>query len=206
VAEHPSDFVRDQYVMKVAGPTQVKEAQLREHLARLLRGERSSAAAPRRASASPDAAPPRRQHLVGPEIEALRLAVHRPDEVAERLEGVLFADEVNLAAYDALCAAETLDDAIERARPEPAGLLQRLAVEEAEADPDDVVRLLVANAAQRRLSILQAEARAADDPTEYGPTIAWLKVTTEQLWDDATSLGASEQLVAWLVQFGEGGG
>ena len=43
----------------------------------------------------------------------------------------------------------------------------------------------------------------ADDPTDYAATIAWLKVTTEQLWDDATSVGASEQLVAWLVQFGE---
>jgi len=206
VAEHPSDFVRDQYVMKVAGPTQVKEAQLREHLARLLRGERPAASAARRTASAPETGPARRQRLVGPEIEALRLAVHRPDEVADRLEGVLFADEVNLAAFEALCSAETLDEAIDRARPEAAALLQRLAVEDAEADVDDVMRLLVFNAAQRRLSILQAEARTADDPTEYGATIAWLKVTSEQLWDDATSLGASEQLVAWLVQFGEGGG
>ena len=195
IAEHPNDFVRDQYLMKVAGPTKQKEEQLREHLTRLLKGDRRASLAP--------TTPSTRSALVGPEVEALRLAVHRPDEVASRLEGVLFADEVHLAAFDALCASSTLDDAIERARPEAAALLQRLAVEEAEADPDDVVRLLVANAAQRRLSLLQAEARAADDPTEYSPTIAWLKVTSEQLWDDATSVGASEQLVAWLVQFGE---
>lgn len=204
IAEHPSDFVRDQYVMKVAGPTQVKEEQLREHLARHLRGERGAPAGRRPA---PQAEAPRpRRTLAGPEVEALRLAVHRPDDVADRLEGVLFADEVHLAAFTALCEAATLDEAIDRARPEAAALLQRLAVEEAEADPDDVLRLLVANAAQRRLAILHAEARAADDPTEYGPTIAWLKVTTEQLWDDATSFGAAEQLVAWLVQFGEEGG
>ncbi|HUP87233.1 MAG TPA: DNA primase [Acidimicrobiales bacterium] len=196
IAEHPNDFVRDQYVMKVAGPTKQKEEQLRAHLTRLLKGDHRATLIARTTSAP-------RSSLVGPEIEALRLAVHQPDVVADRLEGVLFADEVNLAAFDALCAASTLDDAIERARPEAAALLQRLAVEEAEADAHDVVRLLVANAAQRRLSLLQAEARAADDPTEYSPTIAWLKVTTEQLWDDATSVGASEQLVAWLVQFGE---
>ena len=194
IAEHPNDFVRDQYVMKVAGPTKQKEEQLREHLTRLLKGDRRSSLV---VTSTP------RTALVGPEVEALRLAVHRPDAVADRLEGVLFADEVNLAAFDALCAAATLDEAIERARPEAAALLQRLAVEEADADPDDVVRLLVANAAQRRLALLQAEARAAEDPTEYAATIAWLKVTTEQLWDDATSVGASEQLVAWLVQFGE---
>jgi hypothetical protein len=144
--------------------------------------------------------------LVGPEVEALRLAVHRPDEVAHRLEGVLFADDVHLAAFDALCAAATLDEAIESAHPDAAALLQRLAVEEADADPDDVVRLLVANAAQRRLAALQAEARGSDDPTAYAPTIAWLKLTSEQLWDDATSVGAAEQLVAWLVQFGEEAG
>ena len=196
IAEHPNDFVRDQYLMKVAGPTKQKEEQLREHLTRLLKGDRRSTLVPGSAS-SP------RSALVGPEVEALRLAVHRPDEVASRLEGVLFADEVHLDAFDALCAASTLDEAIERARPDAAALLQRLAVEEADADPDDVVRLLVANASQRRLALLQAEARAADDPTEYAPTIAWLKVTSEQLWDDTTSVGASEQLVAWLVQFGE---
>ena len=196
IAEHPNDLVRDQYVMKVAGPTQQKEGQLREHLARLLKGDRRSSLA----------APASRTALVGPEVEALRLAVHRPDEVADRLEGVLFADEVHLAAFDALCSAPTLDEAIESARPEAAALLQRLAVEDAAADPDDVLRLLVANAAQRRLVRLQAEARVSEDPTDYAATIAWCKVTVEQLWDDATSAGAAEQLVAWLVQFGEGGG
>ncbi len=193
--------MRDQYLMKVAGPTQTKEAQLREHLARLLRGEGPVRRAPAAAATSPA-----RRSLVGPEVEALRLAVHRPEEVAARLEGVLFADEVHLAAFDALCQAPTLEEAIERARPEAAALLQRLAVEEADADPDDVLRLLVANAAQRRLSLLQAEARTAPEATEYAAMIAWLKVTTEQLWDDATSVGAAEQLVAWLVQSGEGGG
>lgn len=196
IAEHPNAFVRDQYVMRIAGPTKMKEEQLREHLARLVKGERRAALQVK----------PARRPLVGPEIEALRLAVHRPDQVANRLEGVLFADDVHFAAFEALCAAATLEEAIERATPDAAALLQRLAVEQADAEPDDVVRLLVANAAQRRLVVLQAEARAADDPTEYGATIAWLKVTSEQLWDDATSVGASEQLVAWLVQFGEEGG
>jgi DNA primase len=198
VAEHPNDLVRDQYLMKVTGPTRFTDDQLRDRLAKVLRGDRRTSLDTGQQA--------KRKALVGPEVEALRLAVHRPDEVASRLEGVLFADEVHLAAYDALCAAATLDEAIERARPEAAALLQRLAVEEAEADPDDVVRLLVANAAQRQLVALQAEARGAADPMEYAPTITWLKVTTEQLWDDATSVGASEQLVAWLVQFGEGGG
>jgi DNA primase len=195
IAEHPNDLVRDQYLMKVAGPTRFHEEQLRDHLTKVLRGDR------RTTLGVPP--PARRTALTGPEVEALRLAVHRPDEVADRLEDVLFADELHLAAFEALCSAATLDEAIETARPDVAQLLQRLAVEEADADPDDVVRLLVANAAQRRLAALQAEARASANPTEYSPTIAWLKHTGEQLWDDATAVGATEQLVAWLVQFGE---
>jgi DNA primase len=203
IAEHPKDFVRDQYLMKVSGPTRLQEDRLRHHLASILEGDagsRSRNQTIERASTSGGAT---RGRHGGPELEALRLAVHQPDAVADRLEGVLFSDEVNFAAFAALCTAATLEEAIGAARPDAAALLQRLAVEEAEADADDVLRLLVANAAQRSLSILQSEARNSDEPTEYSATIAWLKHTTEQLWDDATSLGAAEQLVPWLVQFGE---
>ncbi|HET9441785.1 MAG TPA: hypothetical protein VFO65_00605, partial [Acidimicrobiales bacterium] len=196
IAEHPSDFVRDQYLMKVAGPTRTDESLLRQHLARA-----GSGAPARRGDARAAPAPAAGSHPGGAEIEALRLAVHHPDTVAQRLEGVLFTDEVHLAAFQALCAAPTLDQAIAQARPDAAALLQRLAVEEAGADPDDVIRLLVAAAVQRVISRLRADARASAAPTDYAPTIAWLKVTGERLWDDATSVEASGQLVPWLVQF-----
>ncbi|MGI8517540.1 MAG: toprim domain-containing protein, partial [Acidimicrobiia bacterium] len=203
IAEHPNDFVRDQYLMKISGPTRVQEERLRHHLASVLRGESGPGSIRLTTDRVPPSAGPGRGRTGGAEVEALRLAVHQPDMVADRLEGILFADEVNLAAFNALCDSSTLEEAIDGARPDAAALLQRLAVEEAEADADDVLRLLVANAAQRALTILQAEARGAEEPTEYGATIGWLKRTTEQLWDDATSLGAAEQLVPWLVQFGE---
>jgi DNA primase len=198
IAEHPNDLVRDQYLMKVAGPTRFNEEQLREHLTKVLRGDRRTTLA--------SGAAPRRTALVGPEVEALRLAVHRPDEVAHRLEGVLFADELHLAAFEALCSASTLDEAIESAPPDAAALLQRLAVEEAEADVEDVVRLLARNAAERALSRIRAEARRAADPTDYSATIGWLSMAIQQLWDEASGVGAIEQLVAWLVQFGEEAG
>ncbi len=202
IAEHPKDFVRDQYLMKVSGPTRLQEDRLRQHLASILRGDPGGPSRNPTIERVSTSGAARGRHG-GPELEALRLAVHQPDAVANRLEGVLFADEVNFAAFTALCTATTLEEAIAVARPDAAALLQRLAVEEAEADADDVLRLLVANAAQRSLSILQSEARNADEPTAYSATIAWLKHTTEQLWDDVTSLSAAEQLVPWLVKFGE---
>ncbi|MEA3077496.1 MAG: primase [Actinomycetota bacterium] len=202
IAEHPNDFVRDQYLMKVAGPTRLGEDKLRQRLAGMVAGgSRRADVTVERATATP-----RSSRATGPEIEALLLAVHRPEDVADRLEGVLFADEVHLAAFDALCSAATLDEAIGRARPEASALLQRLAVEEATADADDVVRLLVEAAVQRQLAILRARARAADDVSETAATIGTLMQLREQLWDDDRSLDASGQLVAWLVQFGQEGG
>jgi DNA primase len=201
IAEHPNDFVRDQYLMKVAGPTRLGEDKLRERLAGMM-----AKGAGRRAEVVVERATAPRSHATGPEIEALLLAVHRPEDVADRLEGVLFADEVHLAAFDALCSSATLDEAIGRARPEASALLQRLAVEEATADADDVVRLLVEAAVQRQLAVLRARARAADDVSETAATIGLLMQLREQLWDDEHSIDASGQLVAWLVQFGQEGG
>jgi DNA primase len=200
IAEHPNAFVRDQYLMKVAGPTRMQEERLREHLAKLVAGDRTG-----RGTALVERPRQATRRTEGPEVEALRLAVHRPEEVANRLEGVLFADDVHLAAFDALCRSSTLDEAIEVAMPDASALLQRLAVEETEADANDVIVLLVAAAAHRSVDVLQAEARASSMPTDYAATIGWLKVTTEQLWEPQTSVGASDQLVAWLVQFGQEG-
>jgi hypothetical protein len=80
-----------------------------------------------------------------------------------------------------------------------------LAVEEATADADDVVALLADRAGQRALAALDADVRA--DPTrflELAPVSSWLKVTLEQLREPASRVDASDRLVAWLVQRGEG--
>ncbi len=200
VAEHPSELLRDQYVMRVADACRIDSQRLREHLASTGNRRTSTRLNVDQRSQNPS------RPLAGPEIQALRLAVHRPESVAHRLEEVLFADEVHLAAFRALCQASRLEEAISRARPEAGALLQRLAVEDAEADPDDVMRLLVAGASQRAILRLQAQARASQTPTDYAPTIAWLKLTTEQLWQDESSIGAAGQLVAWLVEFEKEGG
>ena len=75
-------------------------------------------------------------------MEALRLAVHRPEEVAELLHEVLFVDPVVLAGYRALCASTTLAQAIDAADEESATLLRRLAVEDADTAAADVLALL----------------------------------------------------------------
>jgi DNA primase len=144
-----------------------------------------------------------RAEAEGPEIEALKLAVNRRDEALPYLHEVLFADDLHLAAFRALVAAEDLHGAIATAGPEPAELLQRLAVEEADAEVPDVVGRVAEAAALRTIVDLQVEARASEDPLDYAPAVAWLKLTIEQLRDPETSVDAAGQLVAWLADRGE---
>ena len=49
----------------------------------------------------------------GPGLEALKLAVHRPEEVAGRLHAVLFSDPLQRGAFDALVHHDDLHDAID---------------------------------------------------------------------------------------------
>ena len=196
VREHPSDLVRDQYLMEVAGRTRVAPDRLRALLDAPARagppadgrrggGERPAALRPARG---------------GPEVEALRLAVHHPEQVVDRLHEVLFADEVVLASWRALATAGSLHEAIAAAEPSAAALLQRLAVEETDTDSDDVLARLADEAGQRALAHLEAAARNDDDPGRYGPLTTWLKLVIEELREPATRAEATDRLVRWLAE------
>jgi hypothetical protein len=120
--------------------------------------------------------------------------------MAGRLHDVLFADDAARSGWRALRAAGSLHEAIDAADPAAAVLLQRLAVEETDADPDDVLARLADEAARRALAELEASARASAEPTGYAPLIGWLKVTMEELREPATQAEATERLVRWLVE------
>ncbi len=189
VREHPNELVRDQYLMQIADRCRIEPDRLRAVL---------QAPASRPPSARPRQ--PRHRDRVGPELEVLKVAVHRPHAVADRLHEVLFADEVHLSAFRALQAATSLREAIEAADPEAAELLQRLAVEETDADPDDVIVRLADEAAGRALAELQAAVReGSGDWTGHSHSIEWLKLTREELREPATAVDASVRLVRWLV-------
>jgi DNA primase len=189
IAEHPVDLVRDQYVMEVADRTRIDPDRLR---AQLTQGPRAVPDQP--------AVPRRRPARGGPEVEALRVAVHQPEVLAGRLAPVLFADDVARAAWRSLAGADSVHAAIDAADPEAATLLQRLAVEETDADATDVLVRLASEAAQRALAELDAEARKADDPMGYAPLIGWLKLTMEELREPETAAEAADRLVRWLVE------
>jgi DNA primase len=210
VAAHPNELVRDQYLMQVADRCRVEPDRLRRMPPAAAGRSGPPGATPRQAGAE-GVGPARREGpipvaVAGPELEALRLAVHRPEAVAERLELVLFAHPLARACFEALSGATTLHDAIEAADPQAADLLQRLVVEDTEADIDDVMVRLVERAGQRALREVQAEMRQAAPGQQVGfaPTVSWLKLTLEALRteDPGGQLGALEaeqRLVGWLA-------
>jgi len=138
-----------------------------------------------------------------PGLEALRLAVHSPELVAARLEAVLFPDELQRAAFEALAGADDLHEAVEAAEhhdPRVAAMLRRLAVEEPASDADDVVVTLVRNASRRALAVAEAQARLSPDAVgEIAPVIARVRRDLDELDEREGGLAAADRLLAWLV-------
>jgi DNA primase len=131
----------------------------------------------------------------------LRLAVHRPEEVADRLEAALFSNEVQRAGFEALASSATLHEAIDRAEPGAAALLERLAVEDTDANADEVVTRLVELAALRALADLESEARASEARfLELAPLTTWLRLKIEELRQPATAVETVNGLLPWLVE------
>ena len=219
IAAHPNDLVRDQYLMTVADRCRIKDPdRLRARLAELRGGARAQerdGAPPRDRAPSvatrpgPSAAtvPPAAARTAparrGAEVEALRLAVHKPEAVADVLEPLLFEGPVHRAALTALLEAPTLSEALACASPEAQELLYRLAVEDLDpaTEPDDVVAIVVRAAAQREIAAIEADSRA----TQQLVDLRWPKERIEALGDPAQRVEAASELVAWLRRAGEEG-
>ncbi len=236
VAEHPKPLVRDQYLMVVADRCRLEPASLRTLLEELVRRGPEAAPA-RRSPARPQPEgqgrgrpsdvgsgetgyravrgdDPGRGRGTGPEgdaqragLEALRLVVHKPRSIADRLQPLLFSDERQRAAFVALSSAADLHEAIARVEdesPDVAVLLRRLAVEEPAADADDVVVQLVWIASRRALADLDSENRLSPDAfAELSRVTARVRSDIEELKDPDGAIKAADRLVTWLVERGE---
>jgi DNA primase len=235
VAEHPDDLVRDQYVMQLSDRVRLDAPRLRERLEHLRahppvetdkrgRARREVPAATEHVDdgdpghlRDPDDAgdweqsPSGRTPVVqraGPGLEALKLAVHRPEDVAGRVHAVLFTDEVQKGAFTALLEHDDLHDAIASASPDMAALLRRVTVEEPiigapdwGEQVDSVVSVLLRGAVRRALSNVEIEARSQDGSWQASAAeTAQVRLWLAELDDGASGRAASERLVAWLVE------
>ena len=196
VRQHPSDLVRDQYLMQIADSCRIDVDQLRARIRGDIRGvtvkvPASQADVPGTATV---------------EDVALTLLIHRHDDIAARLSRVLFASRSKRAAYDILSEHKTLQAAVASADDSVGTLLHRLAVEEPIDDVNQVVADLARYAARRELMQLQAQARQThtiDEMRQYSPVIDWLKHQVEELDSVTTRDHATDQLLGWLSQHAE---
>jgi DNA primase len=212
VAEHPDPLVRDQYIMKLADVTRLEPELLRTRAAApppsTARGRSASGppGSPSRPAPGVNGRPTRGQ-VNRPGLEALRLAVHRPDLVAHRLEEVLFVDELQRRAFVTLAGAESLRAAVDGADDDVADLLRRVSVEEPpapddpNADPaDPVIAQLAREAAKRALAGRQAAARTGQvGLAEVAAETATVRRWIEELEDPVHGREATDRLVAWLI-------
>ncbi len=151
------------------------------------------------AGSNPAGRPSRPVREFRPGLEALRLAIHRPADVGDRLEAALFRDDLQRKAFEVLADADPdaeLHEVIDSAPPEVRALLVRLTVEEPRGEPDDVVLQLVRDAARGELQLITAEARTSPEAVKEA---AAASVWVQELDDPAASVAATASLVAWLV-------
>ena len=165
VAEHPSDLVRDQYVMKIAGELGIEADRLREAVAGRSTTARGASAERPRARTEPTrrrAAAPRvdrREH------DLLLYTVHDGELVDGWIDSRLFADPIARDAFDAIVATPDIHEAIANAEGPVLELLERVTVEEPVEDdePESLRARLMANAiAPAAERVLTAMVRAGD--------------------------------------------
>ena len=230
VAEHPDDLVRDQYVMQLADFCKVDPARLRERLEQLRAHPPAPAPAHRGRTRRGDE-PPLMEYpeddgdrfapeddgrgaalaaalRPGPGLEALKLAVHRPEDVVDRVHAVLFADPLQRQAFVDLLENDSVHEAVESASPEVASLLRRVIVEEPmSGDPqlgdpvDSVVTVLLRAAARRALADIEIESRrGADSWQASAAETVQVRRWLDELDETGSGRDAADRLVAWLVE------
>ena len=202
VGEHPDPMVRDPHVVAIADRCQVDRDHLRRFAAsggdqpsgvggrgagnqrERLQGERLQDERPAAAS-SPD--------RLTPEDEALRLAIHAPEEMAGRLDATLLFDPARREAYEALRDHGDVAAAAAHASPAAARVLHRLAVDAGAAAADDVLARVARLAADRAMGSLRRTAAATADAAlreECIVGVVWLKTQTEHI-DDPDAFAAA---------------
>ncbi len=193
IREHPDALVRDQYVVSVASRCRLDLNLLR---AQLEAGDRPQTGSSRPRSQSTGRSGPHQS----PELEALKLLVHRRDETAGLLCGDLFADALCATVYELLSVHDGLQEVMVAGGPEVAELVQRLSVDESEAEPMDVAARLWENLLEMEMASskeMLSHADAANRPDIFRHH-TWLRLQLEEIRNPTRQAQVIAELLAWL--------
>ena len=207
VAQHPSDLVRDQYVMKLAGSLDIDADRLRETVARHRREGATARPAPGPGPSSSQPSPTRRSeaiHVDRRELDVLLYAVHEPELVVDWIDARLFVDPIARAAFEAIASTDDFHVALSESDGQVRALLERLAVEEpiASDEPETLRAHLMANtigpAADR---VLKGMLRAHDDRATSVNLLLDALAHAREIGDWDAVQARSIELLGWI---GEG--
>jgi DNA primase len=209
LAEHPSELVRDQYIMDVADKLHIEASMMRPRVAEMARNGVKRVIA----NEPPDgqAPPPVRRPVVAmprPGLEALRLRVHFSSDVKDRLVSAYFVNEVQRDIFEGLSSDQPISDVIDqlqrRGDDDAAQVLSQLVVDELDRDytSDDVsavVSQLIRSAVGEELKNIERELR--DELITPDVAMATIRDVKERLELLGTSQGdvAERDLRSWLL-------
>jgi DNA primase len=209
LAEHPSELVRDQYIMDVADTLHIEASMMRPRVAEMARSGVKRVVA----NEPPDALapPPSRRPVVAmprPGLEALRLRVHFSNDVKDRLISAYFVNEVQRDIFEGLSTGQPISDVIDqlqrRGEEDAAQVLSQLVVDELDREytSDDVsavVSQLIRSSVGEELKNIERELR--DGLITPDVAMATIRDVKERLELLGTSQGevAERDLRSWLL-------
>lgn len=209
LAEHPSELVRDQYLMQVADRLRLEHSVLRPRVSELVRNPAARSDDESAKASTPRPMRPPRSAMPRPALEALRLRVQEPELVADRLIAPYFDNEVQRDIFESLEAGGSISEAVDamqrRGQEEAAQVLSELVVDDLDreyfaVDVSAVVSQLVRAAVSRELKSIERELRdGAIAPDVAMATIRDVK-EREALLDTAHGEVAENDLRRWIIE------
>ena len=208
IAEHPSEFVRDDYKVRTADRLRIDLATFRQRYADLEGRPRERVV--REIPNEPMTRRPRSAStLPRPGLEALRLYVHGPEATKQRFIAPYFTNEIQRDVFEALATGQSLSeliDALERRGQEEAALvLSELAVEELDqtfgaSDVTAVVAQLVRGAVREELRSLDRDMREGRVSPELAMATTRDVKERVELLEGPNGAAAEGDLRQWLIE------
>jgi DNA primase len=210
LAEHPSELVRDQYLMDVADRLRLESATLRSRLTDIVRGggarpvptNTATAARERVAPPGAPAAMPR------PGYEALRLRYHSAGDVRERLVTAYFVNDIQRTVFEGLetgrPVSEIIDEMIRDGDDVAAHVLSQLVVDDLDreysaSDVTAVVAQLLRAAIPLELHSVEREMRDGSMSPQVAKATIDDVMARLDLLESAHSDVAEADLRDWLL-------
>ena len=203
LAEHPSDLVRDQYLLKVADALRLDLATLRPRVSELVRNPQA-----REPVAERPVQPRVSEPLPRPGLEALRLSLHFPHDVKDRFIAEYFVNDVQRGIFQGLRTGQSVSEVVDHLRRQgedaAADVLSELAVDELDREytVDDVtavVAQLLRAAVTQQMRDIERELRSSEiTPDVANATVRDVKERLELL-DTPQGASAEADLRAWLL-------